>query len=1233
MSSDRLNRGFMGRVGTIHLAVVMLLMFVMSGMVWAELPRSARDSLYLHLDAGAITPAPADGAPVSTWVNTATAAAKAPDATAPGATKPTFRTNAIGGQPVIRFSGADDYYSLGNYGGLTAGEMFIVMKLQSQPQSNTDKTGCWFFDPGGVGVGNSHYTWTGDGNIYDAWGSSTRQSVNVSSLTLTAGHIYHVASATNAWFNEINGNVLTSSGTNTVAFGTAVKLGQSLTASFVGDMAEVVVYSRTLTVSERQAVGAYMAQKYGISTSYGTPPTPPVTASRVLHYAGHAVGGVANAGNVGVWKDMSGTGSNGTAPSTNPKLYTNALNAWPVVRFSGANSEHYNFSERSDFITGFWIVKEDSDAGEIRFLMGDNDTYQWHRGDGKNIWQGTYTHANIQSGTTRVNGASVSGTSTLFPTTMSLLEVAATGGCIASRLGNDRDDLLVRSWDGDMAEVILYNAALGNESRIAMENHLKAKYGLSLAANNRYDGDTPANGHCDFAVDGILHEGGTPKTSAVSSGMLLENAGFLAAAGDSIFIGHQQQTALNSLTTADAPSGSNWRWARVWCLQKADAGTQGGAVNIKFNYCDSGLSTLPASGRHTLLYRSGTSGAFTVLASAATSSRDEVAFSGVNATSLANGFYTLGFDNSLPTASIAPTTSSPTNVASIVFGVTFSEPVTGFDAASDVTVNGSGFTYSSVAVAAVSTTQYTVTVGGVEGVGGMSLSVKAGVAQDAGGNSNDAAGSSATVQVDRVAPNAPSVSGVTVTSNPRPTWSWTPNGGGNGTYQYQLDSSGWTETTALSFTPGSDLSEGTHRLTVGERDAVGNWSVSSFFDIFLDFSSPVIDVCPAPQSGECPATVANFIPGVTVHDNFTAPESLVIIQSPAAGTPVGLGPHTVTITVTDQVNHQSTCETTFTASDTVAPLITLNGPAAVGVECGSAYSDAGASASDACAGSPAVMTGGSVTTGVPGVYTLTYSATDGTNAAAEVMRVVTVSDTVVPIITLTGSAAVAVECGDTYSDAGATASDACAGSPTVTTDGSVNTGAPGAYTLTYSATDGTNAAAEVTRVVTVSDTTAPVITTCAPGQTIALDSACEAFVPDFTAHLVASDVCDTNLTVVQSPAAGTPVLEGDTVVTLTVTDDASHFVTCTAQLTVLKGDCTATTIPNVVGLSQTAAAAALRNAHLVVGRLSSHCGDADIAGMVVGQVPAASNDPVSSYSAVNLTVSQGRCQTGECVTP
>jgi hypothetical protein len=85
-------------------------------------------------------------------------------------------------------------------------------------------------------------------------------------------------------------------------------------------------------------------------------------------------------------------------------------------------------------------------------------------------------------------------------------------------------------------------------------------------------------------------------------------------------------------------------------------------------------------------------------------------------------------------------------------------------------------------------------------------------------------------------PNAPNVMGITPTANTTPAWTWSSGGGGgNGTYRYKLNSpdlsSGATETTSSSFTPGSPLAETTHRLYVQERDSSGNWSTSGSFDI------------------------------------------------------------------------------------------------------------------------------------------------------------------------------------------------------------------------------------------------------------------------------------------------------------------------------------------------------------------------------------------------------------------
>jgi hypothetical protein len=162
-------------------------------------------------------------------------------------------------------------------------------------------------------------------------------------------------------------------------------------------------------------------------------------------------------------------------------------------------------------------------------------------------------------------------------------------------------------------------------------------------------------------------------------------------------------------------------------------------------------------------------------------------------------------------------------------------------------------------------------------------------------------------------------------------------------------------------------------------------------------------------------------------------------------------------------------------NDDVPPVITVLGDNPATVELGSTYVDAGATAMDAFHGDTNVVSSGTVDTSAVGTYTITYSATDLDNNTATASRTVNVVDTTSPVITLTGDASVTVELGSTYTDAGATATDA-SGAITVTSSGTVDTTTVGSYTITYSATDASgNAATQVTRTVTVVDTTAPTV--------------------------------------------------------------------------------------------------------------------------------------------------------------
>ena len=41
-----------------------------------------------------------------------------------------------------------------------------------------------------------------------------------------------------------------------------------------GDIAEIIIYNRVLTEAERNQVGFYLSERYGLSTTYEEPPPP-----------------------------------------------------------------------------------------------------------------------------------------------------------------------------------------------------------------------------------------------------------------------------------------------------------------------------------------------------------------------------------------------------------------------------------------------------------------------------------------------------------------------------------------------------------------------------------------------------------------------------------------------------------------------------------------------------------------------------------------------------------------------------------------------------------------------------------------------------------------------------------------------------------------------------------------------------------------------------------------------
>ena len=132
------------------------------------------------------------------------------------------------------------------------------------------------------------------------------------------------------------------------------------------------------------------------------------------------------------------------------------------------------------------------------------------------------------------------------------------------------------------------------------------------------------------------------------------------------------------------------------------------------------------------------------------------------------------------------------------------------------------------------------------------------------------------------------------------------------------------------------------------------------------------------------------------------------------------------------------------------------GKTVVQTECGETYVDAGAVAWDDCAGdiSDSIVVENPVDVAVPGPYQVIYRVADVSgNEAIPIIVAVTVADTLKPDIELFGLAEMTLNCGEAYSDPGATAQDKCDGELAVSVSGSVNTLVTGVYEIIYSAVD------------------------------------------------------------------------------------------------------------------------------------------------------------------------------------
>jgi hypothetical protein len=107
-----------------------------------------------------------------------------------------------------------------------------------------------------------------------------------------------------------------------------------------------------------------------------------------------------------------------------------------------------------------------------------------------------------------------------------------------------------------------------------------------------------------------------------------------------------------------------------------------------------------------------------------------------------------------------------------------------------------------------------------------------------------------------------------------------------------------------------------YTVTITAENLAGETTCTAL--VKVDTVGPVITAC-APDSsvtvgGNCQAAVPDVVGNVIATDNCTSSGLLTVTQSPAAGTLVGSGITTITVTVRDEAGNTATCTSTFTVN-------------------------------------------------------------------------------------------------------------------------------------------------------------------------------------------------------------------------------------------------------------------------------------------------------------------------------
>lgn len=309
---------------------------------------------------------------------------------------------------------------------------------------------------------------------------------------------------------------------------------------------------------------------------------------------------------VTTWKDLSGNNNHATT-GTSPIFRTNQHNGFPAVNFNGS-SMYLSLANPNGLPTGgtartYLAVAEGSTTAKSLLSHGINNAGErvdltnsstesgvavnGHRysaifGSAPNLRMHT---CEFPFGSTMTNEFQFyTNASVLAPSTLGGgSPVTLNTGNVLAQIGTNYQQ--TSFFNGNIAELIIFNKELNSAEFIIIHNYLAAKYNLAIA-NDIYDEDNAGAGNYDYEVAGIgrvdasnIHDDsqGTGIIRVLNPSNLDDNE---------YFIWGHDNTALSFTETTDIPSGTLSRLDRVWRTSEVNSSSSAvdvGSLDFRFD--------------------------------------------------------------------------------------------------------------------------------------------------------------------------------------------------------------------------------------------------------------------------------------------------------------------------------------------------------------------------------------------------------------------------------------------------------------------------------------------------------------------------------------------------------------------------------------------------------------------------------------------------------------------------